>query len=72
MRTVGVDLAAEPAGTAIAILDWDNRGSASASVTHGATDAQILAALSGADRAAVDCPLGWPEPIVEVLMAHRG
>lgn len=72
MRTVGVDLSAEPAGTAIAILDWDDRGSASATVTRGATDAQILAALSGADRAAVDCPLGWPEPFVEFLTAHRG
>ncbi len=68
---MGVDLSAEPAGTAVAVLDWDARGPVAASVVRGATDAQVLAALSGPDRAAVDCPMGWPEPFVEFLMAHR-
>jgi len=72
MRTVGVDLSAEPTGTAVAVLDWAARGGAAVSVMRGATDAQVLAALSGADRAAIDCPMGWPEPFVEFLVAHSG
>jgi hypothetical protein len=28
-------------------------------------DAMSLAAFDDADRAAVDCPLGWPEPFVD-------
>lgn len=71
MRTVGVDLSAEPRATAVAVLEW---GSGSATVTGlqlGAEDADVLAALDGVDRAALDCPLGWPEPFVEFLTAHR-
>lgn len=37
----------------------------------GAKDEGIVSALIGADAAAVDCPLGWPEPFVGFLLAHR-
>jgi predicted RNase H-like nuclease len=71
MRTVGVDLSAEAPGTGIAVIDWDTRGGRLNEVRVGADDAVVLAALDNADRAAVDCPLGWPEPFVDFLIAHR-
>lgn len=71
MRTVGVDLSAEARGTGIAVIDWDTGGGRLNEVTVGADDALILAALDNADQAAIDCPLGWPEPLVDFLIAHR-
>jgi len=37
----------------------------------GADDAAVLTALQEADCAGLDCPFGWPEPFVEMLLAHR-
>ena len=71
MRTVGVDLSAEPRGTGIAVIDWAAGGGRLKEVRVGADDAAVLAALNDTDRAAMDCPLGWPEPFVDFLVAHR-
>jgi predicted nuclease with RNAse H fold len=71
MRTVGVDLSAEARGTGIAIIDWHSGGGRLSEVGVGADDAVVLAALEGADRAGIDSPLGWPEPFVDFLIAHR-
>lgn len=72
MRTVGVDLAAEAKATAVAGIDWARDGSARVvDLRLGADDDHILEMLNGADRAAIDCPLGWPEPFVSFLVAHR-
>ena len=71
MRTVGVDLSAEARGTGIAIIDWQSGGGRLSEVRVGADDAVVLAALEGADRAGIDSPLGWPEPFIDFLIAHR-
>lgn len=71
MRTVGVDLSAEPRATAVAVVEWAAQSASVTTLQLGAADADVLAALDGADRAALDCPLGWPEPFVEFLTAHR-
>jgi len=73
VRTVGVDLAAEARTTAVCAVDWDGDGRAEVTeLCLGADDSKVLAAFHHADRVAVDCPLGWPEPFVEFLVAHRG
>lgn len=71
MRTVGVDLSAEARGTGIAVIDWDAGGGRLNEVLVGADDSMVLTALNDTDRAAIDCPLGWPEPFVDFLIAHR-
>ncbi len=71
MRTVGVDLSAEARGTGIAVIDWDAGGARLSEVRVGADDAMVLSAINDTDRAAIDCPLGWPEPFVDFLIAHR-
>lgn len=72
MRTVGVDLAAEAPATAVCVVDWGGDGCAEVTELRlGADDGEVLAALGPADRAAVDCPLGWPQPFVEFLVARR-
>ena len=73
MRTVGVDLSADARGTGIATIDWPDGGGRPqvTGVQVGADDKAVLAAIRGADRVAIDCPLGWPDPFVDLLVSHR-
>ena len=71
MLTVGVDLAAEPAGTALAVVDWDADGAAITEVVRGAGDQVLRAALARAGKAGIDCPLGWPRAFVSFVADHQ-
>lgn len=71
MITAGVDLAAEPANTALAVLRWDSGGAHVVQLSRGVTDDALLEALPLADKTGIDCPLGWPESFVDVVAAHR-
>lgn len=67
--TVGVDLAAEPARTAVATVRWGSRPELVA-LDYPASDDQIVAAGTDAERIGIDCPLGWPQAFVEFVRAH--
>jgi predicted nuclease with RNAse H fold len=69
--TVGVDLAAEPARTALATVAWDGGTAVITKLIRGADDDVILAALADADKAGIDCPLGWPAAFVTFLTDHQ-
>jgi predicted nuclease with RNAse H fold len=69
--TVGVDLAAEPAGTAIAWIEWTATGAFVRDLTGPATDDAVVAAIRQADKAGIDCPLGWPAEFVAFIQAHQ-
>ncbi|MFF0817555.1 DUF429 domain-containing protein [Rhodococcus sp. NPDC003318] len=71
MRTVGVDLAAEPAKTAVATVEWGDGSARVIDLRLGATDADIVEAAIRADRIGVDAPFGWPDAFVEFLAAHH-
>src|SRR6266545_340401 len=71
MLTVGVDLAAEPARTAVAVIDWAAGGAAPRDLIPGAGDDVIVDAISTADKAGIDYPLGWPEAFIAFLSAQR-
>ena len=71
VRTVGVDLAAQAKHTAVAVVDWDAGAARLADVEIPADDDVVLRRSVGADKVGIDCPLGWPEPFVEFLRAHR-
>jgi len=71
VRTVGVDLAAEAAGTAIARIDWSAAAAQVREVVVGADDHAVVEAIGGADKAGIDCPLGWPAAFVEFVSAHH-
>lgn len=71
MLTVGVDLAAEAANTAVARIGFGAGRARVVEVLVGADDAAILGSIDGADKAGIDCPLGWPEAFVEFLNVHR-
>ncbi len=71
MQTVGIDLSAEPKGTAIATVTWSEGGATVSSLQTKAEDDLVLHFLHHPDRAiGVDCPLGWPVKFVEFVGAH--
>lgn len=71
MRTVGIDLAAEPTTTAVVIIEWGAGYGRVTGCLHGADDEQVLHAVRGADGVGIDCPLGWPDLFVDFVVAHR-
>jgi predicted nuclease with RNAse H fold len=69
MRTVGIDLAADPRRTAACTIDWSGP-----SITIGGppvADDRIVELVTEADRTGVDVPFGWPDSFVEVVGAHQ-
>lgn len=71
MITVGVDLAAEPAKTAVAVLSWDSAGAAVTDLILKATNETILQAALNATKVGIDCPLGWPRQFVDFISRHE-
>jgi predicted nuclease with RNAse H fold len=69
--TVGIDLAAEPERTGLAWMTWPPGRAVVTQLICGADDAVILDAISAADKAGIDCPLGWPADFVAFVAAHE-
>jgi predicted nuclease with RNAse H fold len=69
--TVGVDLSVQPKKTGVAWIDWSTSGAQVRDLVVGATDELITQAVMEADKAGIDCPLGWPEKFVEFISAHH-
>ena len=71
MLTIGVDLAAEPKGTAVSVSEWSHSTATVSDLVIGAGDADIVAASRAATKIGIDCALGWPESFVEFVVNHR-
>lgn len=63
MITAGVDLAASPATTGVAVLS----GRRVLALEVGADDDTLVAITVDAARIGIDCPLGWPRDFVAML-----
>jgi predicted nuclease with RNAse H fold len=71
MLTVGIDLAAEPERTAVAWITWEPGRASVTNLVCGADDPIVLDAICQADKAGMDCPLGWPTDFVAFVAAHQ-
>jgi predicted nuclease with RNAse H fold len=69
-RTVGIDLAAEPVRTALAVIAWSPGSARLERLSLNMTDEMIVDAAATADRIGIDCALGWPIDFVEFVSAH--
>lgn len=67
MLTAGVDLAAEPKGTALAIVDWTSGSAKVLDVQVGVSDEPIVKAAAQVDKVGIDCALGWPQEFVNFM-----
>lgn len=70
MRTIGIDLAADPRNTGLAAIEWAGSAAVVDAVVVGQDDDHLLAACRSADRVGVDCPLGWPVPFTGFVGDH--
>lgn len=69
MRTVGIDLSANPAKTAACEIDW--MAGTVVLLDRPVTDQAVVAAVSRAGMSGVDVPLGWPDGFVSAVAAHH-
>jgi predicted nuclease with RNAse H fold len=68
--TAGVDLAAEPKGTALAIIEWKKTQATLVDLQLGVNDQAIVETAGVVDKLGIDCALGWPIEFVEFLNNH--
>lgn len=71
MQTVGVDLSASPAKTAVACVEWSAGRADLVHLVVGADDAAIRGLVQGATRIGIDSPFGWPDEFVDFVVAHH-
>jgi predicted nuclease with RNAse H fold len=71
VRTLGIDLAAQPANTSVCAIDWAPRAPVLSDLRVGVNDEAILEAISEADKVGIDAPFGWPDDFVDAVVAHR-
>lgn len=71
MITLGVDLAADPKRTALAMVEWSGRKARLLEVRTTAEDDEIVELAVQADKTGIDCPLGWSDEFVEFVNAHH-
>ncbi|MFM5905066.1 MAG: DUF429 domain-containing protein [Micrococcales bacterium] len=70
MLTAGVDLAAEPAGTALAVIHWAEGAATLIDLMVGMRDEQIIDATTKVSKLGIDCALGWPAGFVSFLKTY--
>ncbi|SDO21190.1 Protein of unknown function [Cryobacterium flavum] len=70
MRTAGVDLAAEPKGTALAVIDWTGARAFLSELHLGVADEIIVRTAGTVDKLGIDCAFGWPDEFVQFVVAH--
>ena len=70
MITAGIDLAAEPKATALALIEWSNNQAELQGLFLGVDDAEIVKLTKGANKIGIDCAFGWPVEFFEFLTQH--
>lgn len=70
MVTLGVDLASQPKRTATCLVHWDRGSARIATLSMGATDADLHELFGRADKIGIDAPFGWPAPFTQAVAAY--
>ena len=71
MRTLGIDLAAQPSNTSACAIDWTTGRPVVSDLRAGLDDDALLDAIAAADKVGIDAPFGWPDEFVDAVMAHK-
>jgi predicted nuclease with RNAse H fold len=69
MKTLGIDLSANPLKTGACLIDWES--TAVTFLRRPTVDDELVAAAAGSDMTAIDVPLGWPDEFIDAVVAHR-
>jgi predicted nuclease with RNAse H fold len=70
VRTLGIDLAAQPANTSVCTIEWGPGRPIVSDLRSGLNDEELLDAIARADKVGIDAPFGWPDEFVEAVSAH--
>jgi predicted nuclease with RNAse H fold len=71
VRTLGIDLAAQPPNTSACLLDWGSGMPVISELNSGLDDEALLETIGSADKVGIDAPFGWPDEFVDAVVAHR-
>jgi predicted nuclease with RNAse H fold len=71
VRTLGIDLAAQPPNTSACAMDWGSEMPVVSELDSGLDDAALLDLIADADKVGIDAPFGWPDEFVDAVVAHR-
>lgn len=63
-------MAAEPKGTALALVDWSGQSAKLLQLDVGVTDEIIVTETRDAVKLGIDCALGWPIEFVDFVREH--
>lgn len=66
----GIDLAAEPKGTALSVLEVRSTEVVLKSIEIGLDDQSIVSACSNVEKIGIDCALGWPIAFTDFVTSH--
>jgi hypothetical protein len=72
MRTVGIDLAAQPEDTAACTIDWTGQHGVIVAHPQRLDDDALVALvrMPGVTKVAIDAPFGWPAAFVHAIASH--
>lgn len=71
MRTLGIDLAAQPSNTSSCAIGWGAGHPVVLELHSGLDDATLIDEISQSDKVGIDAPFGWPDEFVDAVVAHR-
>jgi predicted nuclease with RNAse H fold len=71
MISAGIDLAAEPKGTALAILEFVNDKAKLVYLEQGLDDQVLIDKTINADKVGIDCAFGWPIEFAKFIAQNQ-
>jgi predicted nuclease with RNAse H fold len=71
VRTLGIDLAAQPRNTSSCAIDWAGGHPVVVELHSGLDDDTLIEEISLHDKVGIDAPFGWPDEFVDAVVAHR-
>ncbi len=71
MISAGIDLAAEPKGTALALIEFSNKKAKLSYLEQGLDDHALLTQTHNADKVGIDCAFGWPIKFSQFIARHQ-
>lgn len=71
MISAGIDLAAEPKGTALAILEFEKNKAKLVFLEQGLDDQALINKTINAEKIGIDCAFGWPIEFAKFIAKHQ-
>jgi len=70
MLIAGLDLAAQPDGSALAVLEWSPTSAKLVQLQLGVNDQDVLQVAPTLHKLGIDCALGWPVEFVDFVSQY--